>query len=644
MAWKLSSDRKPSVVWHVTRLYLAVSVALFSSTIAIGADPAPIKVPKEQFQPVSKEQLASARTTALQALTAIEQRLARDPDPIRTGWTTFLQTDAIREQLHAEKPDARIVRRILERLRSDKEGMEFSHALKLRHAFQHFVDLEEVVSDPQASDKLTQRIDEMSKLLETYQATPTPTDAAHIGHHLGLLRRHLQAPELTKAIDQTFNRSNLYVQASRKLVAAGIEQEIDETSDLNDSVLGVSIAGTIRMTGRVSLAMIPNDEHAALRLLLNGQAHSNNVGWKGPVTVYSTGFTAITAEKDLHIDDLGLHGAPASAACATSSSIDGIDANCGLIRRLATKKANKSKGQAESIASAKAESRVEARVDEQAAEMLDKANDSFQKKFRKPLLRRDGLPRSLRMRTSDERLFVDWLQRSNSQIAASNDSPAFEGKQDLEVRVHQSFVTNFSEAAIGGVTLTDVKLAQMLEDATGEVPEELRIDDDKDPWSITFSTSSPVSATFADQTITLAIHGDRFTRSDNKINQSMRITATYRFEKTPTGAKLVRQDEVQAEYTGLKPGQRESTTMVAFKTFVRRKFNALFKPEIVSEGIKLPGQWEKGGKLQVNTMTTTREWLSASWDLVPVPMTTDKSQKASLPAASPTTAAVTSAH
>lgn len=622
----------PCFAKRFARPYLAVLGCLFASpflfvgTDSRAQDTSPPTAAAEPFHPLPADALESARNEALASLKSLELRLARDPEPVRVGWQSFLLTDQIREQLTAEKLDVRVVRRILERLRSDKEGMEFPLALQLRHSFQRFLDFHEFVNDAQASEKTSVAIEETHKRIADYRVNPTPTDGAEIGRQIGLLRRRHQAPKLVESVDQGFNQSNLFIQASKKLVATGIEQDIDETSPLNDSVLGVRIAGTVRMTGRVSLAMLPNEENASLKLLLHGQANSSNVGWKGPVTVHSTGYTAITAEKLLTIDSSGLHGSPASAACATSSSIDGVDANCGLIQRLATKKAHKSKGQAEAVASSKAESRVESRVDEQAAEMLDKANDSFQKKFRKPLVRRDGFPRSLRIRSTEDRLLVDWLQRSDAQIAASSPAPPMSGQQDLEVRLHQSFVTNFSEAAIGGVTLTDEKLAQMLEDATGEVPEELRIDEDKDPWSITFSTSSPISATFADQTITLAIHGDRFTRSDTKLNTPMRITAIYRFEKTPTGSKLVRQGEVEVVYSSQKPGQRESTQQVAFKTFMRRKFDALFKSEIVSEGIKLPGRWEKGGKLQVRDMTTTREWLSASWDMTPIPESEKKSE------------------
>ena len=43
------------------------------------------------------------------------------------------------------------------------------------------------------------------------------------------------------------------------------------------------------------------------------------------------------------------------------------------------------------------------------------------------------------------------------------------------------------------------------------------------------------------------------------------------------------------------------------------------KAEFVSEGIKLPGRWEKAGKLVAQHMQAADGWLALGWKLQPNP-------------------------
>jgi hypothetical protein len=567
----------------------------------------------EGFNEFSKGELEKARATVRQRIAAFKERLARDPAEIREGWISFMLTDSMERQLAANRINAVTERKIRERILSGKAGLDFSPVVALRQSYLDFGDLREMTSQsdlPQYFAGLQGRVRE--KLVE-YEKTASPFTAAEISKDVRFLRRARQAPRLLSSIDSQYDRENFLAQASRRLVAAGIEQPVDETSAISDVMLGVSIQGVARMTGQVTLEFTPSTEHAALELLLNGHAFSSNTGRKRSVTVMSTGTTSISARKSLSITDLGLSGSPAVAACATASSIDGIDAKCGLVERLAWKKARQSQGQAEALASSKAEARIEQRVDEQAQQMFTEANQSFRDKFRRPLIGRDGLPKSLRLGTTVDKLLVHWLQRRPDELGADTAPPPFEGEADLAVRVHQSYVSNFSAAVIGGMKLTDERLAELVKQATGDVPEELRIDDDKDAWSITFAEKSPLSVRILENgMITVTVDGDSFTRNDRHVPDKLRMSATYKYEKTPTGAKFIRQGDVAVDFAAEKVG-----IAVGIKPLMSRKFAALFKPEIDLKDIKLPGRWEKAGKLQVIDFNAAQQWISVAWNLVP---------------------------
>lgn len=570
---------------------------------------------KKSFQAISAEQVATAKASLVAALGTLERKLSRNPADVRDGWHEFLMTGDLNEQLRATEPSLEKLQPIWAKFSSDKEGMEWAPVLAARQALRDYVELLEASQNAKLAEEYGARLDDLEKRLAALRDKPTTEDAVAVGRTIGWLRRNRQAPALVDGIAGSFSQANLVVRASKKLVGTGIESDVDETTQISDSVLGASIFGTVRMTGKVSLALAPSDERAELNLLLSGVAASNNVGHKGPVTIHSTGATSISASKRLWIDADGLHSDGAEAACATNSHIHGISANCRLIEKMAWKKAGQSKGQAEAIASRRAEGRVASRVDDQASEMLADANGKFNDKFRKPLVRRGGFPQRLQFHTTAENLFVRMMQRGADQLAAPAEAPAINGTPDLAVRLHESMVGNFSEAALGGVKLTDEKLADMLKDATGEVPEELQIGPDKDPWSITFSDQLPISVSLKPDGVTIAIQGRRFTRGDQEIRNAMRIVATYKFERTKEGAKLIRQGDVDVDYINVKGSQ--SISQVTFKTFLRRKFESLMKAEIVSDGIKLPGRWEKGGKLVLDEMQVTPGWLSLTWNLAP---------------------------
>jgi hypothetical protein len=59
------------------------------------------------------------------------------------------------------------------------------------------------------------------------------------------------------------------------------------------------------------------------------------------------------------------------------------------------------------------------------------------------------------------------------------------------------------------------------------------------------------------------------------------------------------------------------------KAFMKRKFDGLFKPEIVSEGLVLPERWKSIGKLQLQQLGCDQSWLALGWLKPPAPAETE---------------------
>lgn len=572
---------------------------------------------KPAFTPVSAEQVAGAKKNLQQRLADLDALLRRSTAANRNEWRTYLKWDALEAQLKADKPDLSELQAVQSRYTSADAGLEWDPIVQARQALKSYIHLATLHADAKAADYFQSALDELSKRGESYAKTHQLEDAVAIGRAAGWLERSQQAPELVAAVGQRFAGNNLQLRISHRLAAAGVEEAVDDTMEVHENILGTNLVGTAHTQGKVGLAFHPNADRASLEILLKGETKSDNVGYHGPVTVYTRGVTQVAASKRIHLDAKGISADAATAKCATETVIDDICARMKLLEKMAWKQADKSKGKAESIGNRRAEQRVSSRVDEQASEMLDKASNTYADKIRGPLVRRDAFPRRLAVSTTADQIQVNMLQLGANQVAAATAAPEVPGEKDLSLQLHESFAGNLSELTLGGVTVTDEKVASLVEETTGNVPEELQLGPEKDPWSITFATEQPVSTLFSAEGVTISIRGRRFTRGDQEIKNPIKISATYRIEKTDSGSKFTRQGDVDIEFIGQKGGL--SVQQVAFKTFMRRKFEALMKAEFVSEGIKLPGRWEKAGKLVAQHMQAADGWLALGWKLQPNP-------------------------
>lgn len=570
----------------------------------------------KQFRPIPAQQVAAARAELDAALLDLDNLFARSLPERNAGWRKFLRWDDLREQLaRKEGLDPKATETILEKYSANEVGLETPRFARVRHALRNFLHLSTVSSDAKISETYAAQLEQLATHLESYNTTRSGDDALAIGRISGWLRRARQADHLVAAIEKNYWHPNLYASVSEKLMGAAVEENIDQTLPVEDHILGTAIFGTAHTTGKTSLQLVPDSAQARFQVLLTGKAVSNNIGYNGPVTIYSSGVTSINGTKTLFMSSAGMTSHPATACCETNSSINGICAKRKIIEKIAWKKAGKSQGQAEAIASDHAADRVSAQMDERSATLIADTNREFNDKLRNPLLRRDGFPRKLAFQSQADRLEVVSLQVTETQLGAPEAPPAPSGNYDLTVRAHESSITNAGEIVLGGTTLTDERLEKIIrDDLKGEVPEELKVTQDKDPWSITFTTETPVRATFGEGSVQIAIRGRRFTRGDQKISEPIEISAAYTIEKTPTGTKLTRQGGVNVKFL---ERERLGAPQIAFKTFITRKFEALFKPEFVGEGVSLKGRLAKIGKLQVQDVSTGKGWISIGWNMVP---------------------------
>lgn len=567
---------------------------------------------KSEFQPLSPEHVVRARRRLRRAIEKLDAFLSTGPPRNTANWKEYLQWEAMCSELEEDDgPNVRRLDRILSRYYRNYPSLEHPAFIRLRTALLEYRDAVAMAGDPQLAERYETRVEELAAELEEHRRAPTRQTGRRIGNLVGWLERAEQAEDLVAAIRERYWQPNLLASISERLVNARVAVDIEETDTIEDCILGTLMLSTATMRGETGAELIDSSEDAHLRLLVKGVTESDNVGYNRGVRVFSESQTRVRGTKAIHMDAEGLSFERSQVDCETESTIQGIAAPSRLVARLAQKRAFRTKSQAEAIGSRRAEARMVRRIDDQADELLEKAQTQYQERFRKPLLRRGEFPRELTFRTADQRLQIAWCQVNSSQLAASDTPRATEEKDDLSLHLHESFVSNFSRAMLAGLRVSDEYLVELLEENGVPVPDAVRPSEDKEPWSITFSTREPLSASFTDDKVRLAIRGGRFELGSRVVDKELEMSAVYTLEKTATGARLVRQGDVSADY--VYTDGRLSTQEVVVRTVMRQKFEAIFASEFETTGIELSDDWAREGVLCLEALSSQGHWLNLAW-------------------------------
>ncbi len=575
---------------------------------------------KENFRPLSETDLQQAKQQLLEAVDRLDQRLAED-GPNGAAWRKYLKCESLVTQLDSEgAADLSELNAIYKRFASSHEGLGLVWFIEVRHALRQYLAVARSIGNAQLEAGYQGLMDTLADRLQAYAEAPSAKEALVIADAVRWLQDARQAPELLEAISQHLTHPNLFLKVSGKVIDAGIGEPVDDTAPIRDVILKTNIYGTGHTVGQTHVELFPDTRRGVIDTVLLGTTRSKQIGYHGPVRIYSRGTTRIGARKRLWIDAMGLHSFPAVSNAVTDTTITAIRAkrSGGLIEKFAWKQVGKQKAEGERIAGRHAERRVNQRVDEQAAEMLARVNEAFIGKFRRPLLQRKLFPQQLQFSTTKEALQVVALQAATDQLAAPSTPPALAPEADLTLQVHESMINNLAAGALGGLLLKEESLQATVTDLLGELPERMQTPEDEPPWAITFARRLPISVHFADDAFTVTIRGRRFYKGEDR-HPGMNITVTYKIVEAEQGFKAIRQGGVEVLPPGFDPNgdKKLSTSQVIIRKLLQRRFEDLFQEELIGQGLELPGRWAQAGKMMPVTLVCRDGWLSVAWKSTP---------------------------
>jgi hypothetical protein len=144
------------------------------------------------------------------------------------------------------------------------------------------------------------------------------------------------------------------------------------------------------------------------------------------------------------------------------------------------------------------------------------------------------------------------------------------------------------------------------------IPENLVRKEDEPAWSMTFARVDPVTVSFDDDRVGITLRGQRYT-SGERTFAAMNVSAQYKIEETENGVRLVRDGELNISPPNHRPGQPLNAGQIALRRLLTRRFGGLFREEVETEGLVLPGRLETLGKLSLVQISVDKGWATLGW-------------------------------
>jgi hypothetical protein len=569
---------------------------------------------------ITPDHVARAKSDLRDAVAQLDLQFASTDHDNAQAWKDFLKWDELQEQLQTDTPDWAMMGTLRDIYYSGHLGLELPEFVRVREALRQYHYVGVLSENPDNSEKiLSAQLAMLSDSLINYNDAPSTGAAADVATLAYFLTNVGLVPDVASELRQSHGQPNLLVRVSENFLARRFAESVNETRPVNEMILQTHVRGNAHTTGFVTADVVPSTNGARVDIVMSGTTLTRSVGRQSPVTIHSASTTSIASRKGLVLHPRDILSEPARANCTTHTNIFSIvpDNRLGqkLIGKIAWKRAGQQKPITERIASHRAARRVEAQMDRRTEELLSRTRQTLQEQMRGPLDRRGLIPDAIHTSSNDTHVMLTALQAGATQLAAATMPNPFSADESIAARVHESAVNNTAQQGIAGLTLTDERIAELMQELTGSVPDELQPSAETAPWSISFDLQQPVTVKFDEESVTLAIRGRRFTSGDRVLDQNvMEISATYHLATSPTGAVLTRRGEIEVNFPGTEEDQRLSTSQIFFRTLMRNKFSALFTPVIEGKGIALPGRWKSIGTLRLSKLAADNGWLSLCWN------------------------------
>ena len=498
--------------------------------------------------------IALTRSNLNAAMQRLEQLLGVGTK--EQNWKRFLRWEELKKELDEKEPDVDTLEQLQLNMRQNYRGLEMQAFTQVRDALvAHILALRYCSNTKDSLEVLTE---ELKKFKVKAQ---NPLDGSDIqrqrdfGFMLRLLDGSKQASRLANALRTEYGRPNVRVLVSDQFLSSKMVRPVDEANPVSECILGTSIVGNSFIHGQVTPRLVPNTKNASLRMEMAADFCSDNQGFNRGVTILTKGSAALRAAETISLFDSGLQSLGDTFVDSNmQTNITGILHKRKIVRRIASRQADKKKPQADAIGEGKLRSKLGSQYHEKLVQQLQESNSRLNSTDLSTLLRL-GLSKPTRSSwSSNQFLALLWKASDPKQLMASASCPLPVQTTGMTLQLHQSVIANVLDPVIGNRILKNKDIPDLMKQFSAEIPEGLAKQAEEEPWSVSLASFHPVEVEFDNNLVRFRIRTIDLVKGDQTLDQPASIEAAYQVELQNNEIQLVRQGDVDIKFSGQARG------------------------------------------------------------------------------------------
>lgn len=403
-----------------------------------------------------------------------------------------------------------------------------------------------------------------------------------VGNSLEWLDHAAQVPQLTMAIRAKYSMPNAYVHVSHHFLNRLGSRPVNQSQPVCDEVDGKPVRGMAYTTGVVSFDFIADPDQAHISIRSLNQINSNTQLEQGPLTIFVQAQGQAEARRSFVANIGGLNEDTPYGAAFMDAQLCGTSSQCNIINRVVAKKFGEAKSNSDVTAASKVRRQLMERFTTESNKALNEARETLGRMKASSLNYYSAMP-AFYLHTNSDQIRMVGKRHSRWNLGAPTVPPVAGHPYDIDMRIHDSLMSNYIEPYFRGKTFTNDELAAELKRLL-KSDESLLAPEPKDgepvndePFSITFSNVRPIQFEVDNSRIAIVVSATRFTRDNQTINAGLTITLRFKIVEMQGDLYLMRDGKADLDYI---EGQEKNAELVAFRSILNSKLNPEGQEEV----------------------------------------------------------------
>ncbi len=405
-------------------------------------------------------------------------------------WVPYLELDALANVAHTSDNSPATVELLAKVIRKLSPAVDWNEAQKAFLSRSSLARLNSAVSEltraitspveAASPDAVRQLAGQFLTALDQFEETGSTAAAEQTRAAYASLKGF--APDggakLSTLMRNHYYNYNLRVVASEELLQRVMGESRNESSWINQYVMGAQVNGSQCTNTSVNVDLRPSGDSAFIQLTVNGQINANTTGSTSQATVFATGNHQFHAEKGIFFDGKTFTTTPVTVGVNASTNIHSARTRQSwipIIGRIADgialDVAQGKSGEANAYTSTQIRDEVGPRLDNEARSKFDKATLEIESHVWGPLREQGMYPDAMHWSSTDREVLVRTRLMEANELGGANPAPNLSvPPHGVLIQTHESMMSNFAERFdFAGQTMTDTQVREHLEERLGKL-------------------------------------------------------------------------------------------------------------------------------------------------------------------------------